>query len=128
MYALGIIGTSKQTKNNFKGENDNMSNLLAKQGMTGEQLVMVQSEVSKKEKSKNMAYVLWFFFGGLGGHRFYMGNTGYAIGMLLTLGGLGIWTLIDVFLIGKEIDKQNERAEMEAIALVKAMNTNKNQA
>ena len=104
-----------------------MSNLLAKQGLTGEQLAMVQGEMNQKQKSKNTAYLLWFFFGSVGAHRFYAGNTGYAIGMLLTLGGLGIWTLIDVFLIGKAIEQHNEKVEMDAIQMVKAMNT-KNQA
>jgi TM2 domain-containing membrane protein YozV len=101
-----------------------MSTLLAKQGLTGEQLVMVQGEVMQKQKSKNTAYILWFFFGGFGAHRFYAGNTGYAIGMLLTLGGLGLWTLIDAFLIGKVIDQHNEKVELDAIALVKAMKGN----
>jgi TM2 domain-containing membrane protein YozV len=93
--------------------------ILAKQGMTGEQLAMVQSEVNNKQKSKGTAYLLWFFFGGLGGHRFYMGHIGYAIGMVLTLGGLGLWTLIDLFLIGSAIEKDNEKVEMDAIQLVK---------
>ena len=98
-----------------------MSNILAKQSMTGEQLVMVQAEVNNKQKSKGIAYTIWFFFGGLGGHRFYLGHTGYAIGMLLTLGGLGLWTLIDVFLLGKAVEKHNEKIELEAITTVKAM-------
>lgn len=98
-----------------------MSTLLAKQGMKAEQLAMVQSEMNNKQKSKGIAYVLWFFFGGLGGHRFYAGNTGLGIGMLLTLGGLGIWTLIDVFFIGGAIERKNEEIEMQTITMVKAM-------
>ena len=104
-----------------------MNNLLAKQGMTGEQLAMVQGEVNNKQKSKGTAYALWFFLGGLGAHRFYAGHTGYAIGMLLTFGGLGVWTLIDAFLIGKAIEQHNEKIELDAINTVKALNT-KNQA
>ena len=36
--------------------------------------------------------------GGFGADRFYLGDTAYACAKLLTLGGLGIWTLIDIML------------------------------
>jgi len=36
-----------------------------------------------------------WFLGAFGAHRFYLGKIGTAIAMLLTLGGLGIWALVD---------------------------------
>ena len=45
------------------------------------------------------AFLLCFLFGVFGAHRFYVGKTGTAIIMIFTLGGLGIWMMIDLILI-----------------------------
>lgn len=45
------------------------------------------------------AVLLSFFVGGLGVDRFYLGQTGLGIAKLLTLGGCGVWSLIDFIMI-----------------------------
>ena len=54
------------------------------------------------------AVLLCFFLGWLGIHRFYVGKVGTGILMILTAGGLGIWTLIDfiVLVVGSFKDKE----------------------
>jgi len=54
------------------------------------------------------AFLLCFFLGALGIHRFYVGKTGTGIAQLLTLGGLGFWALVDFVMItvGKFTDKE----------------------
>lgn len=98
-----------------------MDNLALKRELTAEQLQMVESELERRKKDKLIMYLLWFFTGGIGGHRYYLGDIGYAIGMTLTLGGLGLWTLIDVFLIGKRLEVKTAQLEREIIEKVKVM-------
>jgi TM2 domain-containing membrane protein YozV len=43
--------------------------------------------------------LLCFFLGGLGIHNFYTKKTGVGIAQLLTLGGCGIWALVDFVMI-----------------------------
>lgn len=76
-------------------------------------------------KSLALAYVLWFFFGGLGVHRFYLGRTGTGIAQLMMalIGGVltliligwfvlaaeGIWLLVDLFLMPAIAREENAR-------------------
>lgn len=102
------------------------NNLLAKKDLTAEQLAMVQSEMNNKQKSKGIAYALWWFTGVFGGHRFYAGDIGMGLGMLFTLGGLGFWALIDVFFIGKRIENKNDEIEIDIINTIKVLSNNNN--
>jgi TM2 domain-containing membrane protein YozV len=52
-----------------------------------------------KGKSQLIALILCAVVGGLGIHRFYLGYTTIGIIQLLTLGGCGIWALIDLIRI-----------------------------
>ncbi len=50
-------------------------------------------------KSQVIALILVALVGGLGIHRFYLGYTWQGVVQLLTLGGCGIWSLIDLIRI-----------------------------
>ncbi len=52
-------------------------------------------EIEQSPKGFVPTLLLCFFLGPFGVHRFYVGNIGTGIQMQLTLGGLGIWDLID---------------------------------
>jgi TM2 domain-containing membrane protein YozV len=50
-------------------------------------------------KDPTTVLIISILIGGLGIDRFMIGDTGIGIAKLLTLGGCGIWTIIDWFLI-----------------------------
>lgn len=58
-------------------------------------------------KSVGVAYLLWFFFGFLGVHQFYLGRTGRGISYIFTLGWVGIGLLIDLFTLPGQVRKAN---------------------
>jgi len=50
-------------------------------------------------KSRLAAALLCLLLGVFGAHRFYVGKHGTALLMLFTLGGLGIWSTVDLIFI-----------------------------
>jgi TM2 domain-containing membrane protein YozV len=64
--------------------------------------------MAKSKKDFVTTILLCFFLGTLGVHRFYVGKIGTGIVMLITLGGFGIWTIIDFVIIacGRFKDKK----------------------
>ena len=61
--------------------------------------VMKDSGSVKQPKKWIVALLLSIFLGILGIDRFYMGYIGLGILKLITMGGFGIWWLIDLILI-----------------------------
>lgn len=57
------------------------------------------NSASYSDKSRLVAALLCGFVGVFGVHRFYVGKVGTGILMLVTLGGLGIWNVIDLIFI-----------------------------
>lgn len=99
--------------------------------LTNEERMLVNSEVNRKGKSMLLGYILLIFLGSLGIHRFYLDKTGSAVAILiLTILGwltavllvgfiflaiVGVWLLVDLFLIPGMVESQNSRLEQEVI-------------
>lgn len=67
------------------------------------------SSTSPRSRTVTLVLAVTFFFFGLGGlHRLYVGKIGTFILQLVTLGGLGIWQIIDIvrILLGSFTDAQ----------------------
>lgn len=58
-------------------------------------------------KDPMISLVLSLLTGQLGVDRFFIGDTGLGIGKLITCGGLGVWTIIDWFLIMNATREKN---------------------
>lgn len=92
-------------------------------GVSRDAQVAMQYDANKK--SGVVAYLLWFFLGMFGAHRFYLGSKGPAIAQLVItlisiltavifigligLAAVGIWVIVDAFLIPGMIQSYNTR-------------------
>ena len=54
-----------------------------------------------------VAYLLWFFLGLMGAHRFYLGHAGMGILYLFTFGVFGIGWIIDAIIIPQLVYQAN---------------------
>lgn len=70
--------------------------------------------LTQSQKSPILVLILCVLLGVFGVHRFYVGKNGSGSLMLLTLGGLGIWLLVDLILIvsNKFDDAKGNRIEL----------------
>lgn len=92
--------------------------------------ILIEQRVANDGKSIAVAYLLLVFFGSLGAHRFYLGKTGTGLTMLalffvglltvaiviglIPLVIVGIWCLIDLFLVPGLV-QQSKAATREAL-------------
>jgi TM2 domain-containing membrane protein YozV len=73
---------------------------------------------ASREKNPTIALVLSLFLGTLGIDRFYLGSILLGVLKLITFGGLGIWAIIDWFLIMGAARQKNVQIANEVKALV----------
>ncbi|MFN7312454.1 MAG: TM2 domain-containing protein [Bacteroidota bacterium] len=58
-------------------------------------------------KDPTTTLIVSILIGGLGIDRFMIGDTGLGIGKLLTCGGIGVWSIVDWFMIQKATRQKN---------------------
>jgi len=107
--------------------------------LSTEQQMLVEQRLRNEKKSTGIAYLLWFFLGGFGVHRFYLGKTGSAVVMLILfilgwvtlvvyigaflLIAVAIWLLVDAFLIPGILDRDSS-ARRQRISAELAVSSN----
>jgi hypothetical protein len=65
---------------------------------------MNKSFLQSKIKSTGTAYLFWFI---LGAHYAYLGKWGLQILYWITLGGFGIWAIVDLFIMSDKVNRIN---------------------
>lgn len=72
-------------------------------------------------KDPTVSLVLSVLVGGLGIDRFYIGDTGLGVLKLITGGGLGVWWLVDMFVITGKTKKNNIKDFHEVLVIQEAV-------
>lgn len=85
--------------------------------LESEQQRIFFDEFDRRKKSITTAYILWFV---LGWHYAYLRKWGWLILYILSVGGLFIWAIIDLFRIPKMVDDYNNNLALE---ILKDINT-----
>lgn len=65
-------------------------------------------------KSTGIVYLLWFFLGFVGAHKFYLGRPIIGLLYLLTFGFLGIGMIVDLFTIPSQVRGANDKLMRES--------------
>jgi TM2 domain-containing membrane protein YozV len=80
------------------------------QTMSDNERLLFTSEMNSARKNRTIGFVLTFFLGGLGAHRFYLGQTGLGVlyAMFFWTFVPGIIALVELFLIMGRVDRYNE--------------------
>lgn len=90
------------------------------QGMTDQQKFLFQTQYAAVRKDRVLIFVISFFLGALGIDRFLLGDIGLGLLKLLTAGVLGIFWLIDLFLIMGRTDDYNRTRAYQIANTIRA--------
>jgi TM2 domain-containing membrane protein YozV len=93
------------------------------------QLQLIEQRVANDGPNAAVSYVLWFFLGLLGVHRFYLGKVGSGVVMLvLTITFFGmfvtfIWWIVDAFLISGMMAEKRQALRQKLMTEMMALGT-----
>lgn len=83
------------------------------ENMTEDQLTSFSASYNAKRKSPMTVLILDLLLGGIGAHRFYLGQMGMGVLYLFTVGLLGVGALVDLFRTKKLALEANTKIAQE---------------
>ncbi len=87
-------------------------------GLTDEQQERFVEEFENRSKRTGVAYALFLLCGC---HYAYMGRWGLQVIWWSTLGGLGVWAVVDLFRIPRLINRYNEEVAKMVTRMIKVL-------
>lgn len=90
---------------NLKGYTIELASIVASVPESKRQSFLTAFQASEKNPTLLFGFNIWL--GWLGIDRFLVGDVVAGVLKLITLGGLGLWQLIDCFLIGSRARSKN---------------------
>ena len=100
-----------------------MDDMVLMKDLNDQERLMFQNEVNSRRKDVTAGVVLSLFLGGLGAHRFYMGQTGLGVLYLCFF-----WTfipavvaLVECFLMPARVREHNAVIAQETAVKLKAL-------
>ena len=86
--------------------------------LNSEQQRIFINEFERRKKSVGVSYLLWFL---VGWHYAYLKKWGWLILYILTVGGLFVWAIIDLFRIPKMVEQYNNDLALEVLRDISLM-------
>lgn len=114
----GVEYKTQNNQNSSSGEEKIISEIDVYNRLTLQEKSYVEQKVLTEQKKPAVAYLLWFFLGFLGAHRFYLGSIVGGIVYLVLLLPLAFFTFgvgtllmlgVDLFLISGLLKKHNSK-------------------
>ncbi len=91
--------------------------------LTSEERLLFQTEMAARQKNPTTGLLLCLFLGGVGAHRFYLGETGLGVLYLCLCWTLvpALVSLVEDFMIMRRVRDYNHRTALEIASKIRAM-------
>lgn len=72
----------------------------------------ILKKANPKQNKPKIALILGIFLGWAGADRFYKGDIWLGIFKLISFGGLGLWWILDLFIVPKQVNQEHQSSKM----------------